>query len=334
MSRLSFSDKLCCPSTRWSRLEALPPEVFRSILIHLAFFDKKALSSTSWRVYDLAGPIKPPDRFAWRLHLCSAFNRCTDDFFDTTIFNPDDITRELTRITQQITRTPSKGHYALDTSKTRLKDLTCLYFPSGFYVQYGSHKLACRTLGHFVAIQFRSYVARLLWETKDGEDLAFRRRYIDPRIEFTDDHKATLTKEAHRWGLIRGHWLQRFSALRSDERPDGATLPDSAVEATEALVRNVGVQEIHDQPDDQWWESAENCCTKTRSPRDLHIPMLFTENDADLDNGFETLVGGDEHSGDENGALQTFSYGPYRDISESMGQVYYEGGDEYLMRLM
>ncbi|KAI4098351.1 MAG: hypothetical protein LQ339_006502 [Xanthoria mediterranea] len=317
MSRLSFSDKCCCPSTRWSRLEALPPEIFSSILIHLAFFDQKALSSTSWRVYSLVGPIKPPDRFAWRLHLCSAFNRCTDDFFDITLFKPDDITRELTRITQQFSKTPTKGHYALDTTKTRLRDLTCLYFPSGFYVQYGNYKLVCRTLGHFVAIQFRSYVARLLQETKDGQDSAFSRRYIDPRIDFTQEHKETLTNETHRWGLIQAHWLKSYSAPKSDLRPDGLTLPCSAVEATEALVQTLGLQLMDDQvhPDEQRWLSAENCCTKIHSTRTIQIPMLFADNNVDMDNDVETVVEGDEPSGDENAAL-------------------YEGGDEYMMGLM
>ncbi|KAL8849668.1 MAG: hypothetical protein Q9221_005358 [Calogaya cf. arnoldii] len=307
MSRLSFSDRMCCPSKEWSRLEALPPEIISSVLIHLVFFDRKSLSSTSWRLYDLAGPIKPPDRFAWRIHLCSAFNRCTDDFFDMTIFNPDDITRELTRITQQIKETPKKGHYALDTTKTRLKDLTCLYFPSGFYIQYGSHRFACPTLGHFVAIQFRVYVARLLLETKVGEHSAFERRYINPRIDFTDEHKATLTKEAHRWSILAGRWLQKFSALKSDEAPDGAHLQDSAEEATQGLVRKMGVQEIHGQyfRDDQWWEPVGSLCTNIRSPHGVDLLTLFAGYDADMGSDDGALVDVDEYTDDGNGALPT-----------------------------
>ncbi|KAL8996634.1 MAG: hypothetical protein Q9169_003916 [Polycauliona sp. 2 TL-2023] len=294
----------------WTPLEALPPEVFGLILDHLAFFDKKALSSTSWRAYDLAGPLKPPDRFAWRLHLCSAFNRCTDDFFDTTIFNPDDITRELTRINRQFKDTPRKGHYAIDVTKTRFKDLTCLYFPNGFLIRYGSRKLVCRTLGHFVAIQFRAYVARLLWETKVGHDSAFQRRYIDPRVDFTEEHKASLDKEAHSWAIVQDLWVQSFSALKSDVKTDGLTLPDSAVEATEALVRKMGVQELRSQvrSDDRRWKPAENRCTEIPSPTDLALPMLFPGCDVYVASESEVLDEEDEDSIDGDGASPTLPY--------------------------
>lgn len=45
------------------------------------------------------------------------------------------------------------------------------------------------------------------------------------------------------------------------------------------------------------------------------IPMLSATNNADMNNDVETVVEGDEPSGDENAAL-------------------YEGGDEYMMGLM
>ncbi|KAL8861481.1 MAG: hypothetical protein Q9178_002005 [Gyalolechia marmorata] len=313
MSYLSFTDHMSSPTETWSRLEALPLEIFRLISIHLSFFDKKALCSASRRVYCLMGPIKPPDRFAWRLHLCSSFNRCTDDYFDVTIFKPDDITRELTRITKQIAERPKGGHYALDTTKTRLKDLNCLYFPIGFYVYYGSHKLVCRTLGHFVAIHFRAYVARLLWETKDGEDAASEQRDIDPRFNFTDEHKANLTKEAHQWSLTRDHWMQGFSAPISDYRSGvDNVLPDSAVEATENLVRKMGIQEIYDQNDQECGPTAHQG-TQIRGPRRIDLPMFAAEDDSDCD----TVLEEDEYSGGEDGALPTMSYGFTEDVSES-----------------
>ncbi|KAL8774531.1 MAG: hypothetical protein Q9209_000904 [Squamulea sp. 1 TL-2023] len=281
MSRLSFSDNLCTLPAAWSRLENLPLEIFLSITIHLTFFDKKALSSTSWRVYDLLGPVKPPDRFSWRLHLCSSFNRCTDGYFDVTIFKPDDVTRELTRITSQIAETPKRGHYVLDTTKTRLRDLDCLYFPAGFNVQYEPRRLVCRTLGHFVAIQFRAYVARLLWETRAERDSAFKQRYIDSQIDFNDEHKANLTNESNGWTKLRDRWMVRFSAPSSDKSSDEGSeegsddfLPYSAVGATEALVRRMGVQEIHGQR----CGPVDNRGTEIRDPAgEVHLPVLIDE---------------------------------------------------------
>ncbi|KAL8929413.1 MAG: hypothetical protein Q9172_000464 [Xanthocarpia lactea] len=259
------------------------------------------------------GPIKPPDRFAWRLHLCSSFNRCTDDYFDVTIFNPDDLTRELTRITKQIAERPRREHYALDTTKTRLKDINCLYFPIGFHVYYGSHKLVCRTLGHFVAIQFRAYVARLLWDTKDGEDAASKQRDIDPRFNFTDEHKANLTKEAHGWTLTRDNWMQGYSAPLSDYRSGlDNLLPDSAVEATEKLVCKIGIQEIDDQNDQECGPTAHQG-TKIRGPRWIDLPMFAAEDDSDC----ETILEDDEYSGGEDDALPTMSYGFTGDVSET-----------------
>lgn len=89
------------------------------------------------------------------------------------------------------------------------------------------------------------------------------------------------------------------------------------MEATEALVQTLGLQLMDDQvrPDKQRWQSAEDCCTKIRSTRTIQIPMLFADNNADMDNDVETVVEGDEPSGDENAAL-------------------YEGGDEYMMGLI
>ena len=330
MSRLSLSDRLRCPSISWSRLEALPPEIFRLILSHLAFFDKKALSSTSWRVYDLAGPIEPPDRFAWRLHLCSAFNRCSDNFFDITIFNPDDVTRELTRIAQQTIGNPKRGHYVLDTNKTRFRDLNCLYFPSGYHVQYGNYSLVCRTLGHFVAIQFRAYVARLLRETKAGEDSAFKRGHIDPRIDFTKEHKANLTMEAQKWASIRNHWMQRCSAPKSDVRCDGDVLFDSAVDATEGLVRRMAVK-VSESPsclDHQWRQPAGAPCTKLPAPRELNLPMVVAEYNSGTISKYDRIVDRDEHSGDENGTHPTFTRTRIQDSHMMTANDYYEADDE------
>ncbi|KAL8790775.1 MAG: hypothetical protein Q9213_000399 [Squamulea squamosa] len=190
----------------------------------------------------------------------------------------DDVTRELRRITSQIVEIPKKGHYALDTTKTRLKDLSCLYFPAGFHVQYGLQKLVCGTLGHFVAIQFRAYVARLVWETRAEEDSAFKRRYIDPRIDFNDEHKTNLTNEAKGWNRLRERWMSRSCAPRSDEKSDAYNLPDSAVVATEALVRRMGVQEIHNQRSG----SVDNC-TELRDPAgEVYLPMLIAEYGSDM----------------------------------------------------
>ncbi len=111
--------------------------------------------------------------------------------------------------------------------------------------------------------------------------------------------------------------MKSYSAPKSDLTPGGLTLSCSAVEATEALVQTLGLQVMDDQVhlDEQRWLSAENCCTKIHSTRTIQIPMLSATNNADMNNDVETVVEGDEPSGDENAAL-------------------YEGGDEYMMGLM
>ncbi|KAL8681407.1 MAG: hypothetical protein Q9186_002482 [Xanthomendoza sp. 1 TL-2023] len=251
MARLSFSDYICSRDHAWSRLETLPPEIFLSISIHLAFFDKKALASTSHRIYSLMGPLYPPDRFSWRLHMCTSFNRCSDDYFDITIIHPDDITRELSRILDQVPKTTRKGHYFLDPLKSRLRDLNCLYFPAGFYIACGERTIRCQTIGQFVAIQFRAFVARLLLDTSDGEDTVFKRRHFDPLIDFAEEHKASLMRQAHQWRKMKDFWIQGFSTPKSDEGARSVMRigrgPLSAAEASEKLMVRMGYEELKDR---------------------------------------------------------------------------------------
>ncbi|KAL8729934.1 MAG: hypothetical protein Q9166_004379 [cf. Caloplaca sp. 2 TL-2023] len=285
---------MCTPSTLWSHLEALPPEVLRSISVHLAFFDKKALGSTSRRVYDLVGPVKPPDRFAWRLHVCTSFNRCPDDYFDITIFHPDDVTRELSRILKQTPETPKRGHYDFDPLQTRLKDLTCLYFPPEYHIRYGTTKLRCQTLGQFVAIQFRFYVARLMFEAQHGEAIALERMHIDLLNAFTVEHKANLRQKARKWREMKGLWLQAFSAPKCDKEISSRVdrLPMSTVQVSENLVRRMGIQELHGpiRLHGQLCELREDQGTIIGSPKQLGLPTLIAQYHSDANGDCGTLA--------------------------------------------
>lgn len=179
--------------------------------------------------------------------MCTSSNRCTDDYFDITVFHSDDITRELSRILNQIPVRPKRGHYAFDPLKTRMKDFTCLYFPTGFDTPYGDRRIRCHSLGQFVAIEFRAFIARLLLEAEEGEDTAYQRRQIDSRIEFTKEHKANLTREAQQWRKMKDFWIQGFSTRQIDVDPWGrlGRVPLSAAEASEKLMNRMGYEELN-----------------------------------------------------------------------------------------
>ena len=53
-----------------SLLEKLPAEIFREIVCSLAFFDQRALSTTSKKCHALTGTIKSPDELSKIVSLC------------------------------------------------------------------------------------------------------------------------------------------------------------------------------------------------------------------------------------------------------------------------
>ena len=205
-SCLSLSDRFTTSSAAWSRLERLPPEILILITTHLAFWDKKALSSVSQRIYYLLGPIEPPDRFSWRIHILTSFNLVPSEYFDVTILRPDEVKSELTRIVKQIPRKQRRGHYNFDPRKTRLKDLTCLYYPFGFHTSFRGKRIRCRTLGQFVAIQVNEYIARLLKETKQEESLAMMQRCSELDNDVSYEQRDQLAAIASKWRDIHGQW--------------------------------------------------------------------------------------------------------------------------------
>ncbi|KAL8706319.1 MAG: hypothetical protein Q9201_000638 [Fulgogasparrea decipioides] len=219
-SCLSLADRHSNAGTVWSLLESVPPEVFTCISEHLAFFDKKALASTSRRVYDLMGHLVTPDRFAWRVHVVTSFNRAPDAYFDVTIFKAQQLRREIRRLVKQTPTAVTRGHFVSDPTTTRLKDLSCIYFPAGFQTQCGGKRVLCYTLGQFIAIQFVDYVSRVVQTSKRGESKALDRRYVIPGLEFTDEQKQNLTKEAKKWREIHDEWLQGSSSASTANNDD------------------------------------------------------------------------------------------------------------------
>ncbi|KAL8904337.1 MAG: hypothetical protein Q9207_003348 [Kuettlingeria erythrocarpa] len=200
-SWLSLSDRLVTPSKRWSRLERLPPELVLSISEHLVFFDKKALASTSERMYHLLGDLRPPDRFAWRAHLVTSFNRVSGHYFDVTILPPHEIKQELARIWRQVPLKPKFTHFNINPTKSRLDDLNCIYFPAGYATEFWFGQIRCRTLGQFLAIQFYDYVHRIVKECSRRQDLARRRRRV--RADYSEEHTASISREITKWEEVR-----------------------------------------------------------------------------------------------------------------------------------
>ena len=56
------------PQAMEASLEKLPVEIFHKIRGHLAFFDKKALQSTSKSCYYMSGELKPSQKILWLVH--------------------------------------------------------------------------------------------------------------------------------------------------------------------------------------------------------------------------------------------------------------------------
>ncbi|KAL9595686.1 MAG: hypothetical protein Q9219_006282 [cf. Caloplaca sp. 3 TL-2023] len=206
-SGLSLTDRLSTPSAAWCSLERLPPEMIASIASHLAFWDKKALASTSQRMYDVLGPVKPPDRFSWKIHILTAFNRVPNEYFDITYFKPDQISCELVRIQRQLPSGLRRGHYVFDPSKTRLKDLNCLYFPLGFQTRFQDMTVRCLTLGQFIAIQINLYIRRLLTETLNREFTAVEGVSAEVSTKAVLKSKADGPNGTNKWEVIREDWM-------------------------------------------------------------------------------------------------------------------------------
>lgn len=239
-SSLSLSDRFVTPSKRWSRLERLPPELVLSITEHLAFFDKKALASTSERMYHLLGDLKPPDRFAWRAHLVTSFNRVSSHHFDVTVLPPHEIRQELTRIWRQVPVKPRFTHFNLDPTKSRLNDLNCVYFPTGFVTEFWFGRIRCRTLGQFIAIQFYDYVHRIVKECSRAQESARKRRRV--QADYTEEHMANLSKEITKWEGVRH---QCFEGSHSSVDPvyrSKVVAPTSANEGSMEFMVRMGYE--------------------------------------------------------------------------------------------
>ncbi|KAL8801284.1 MAG: hypothetical protein Q9182_004549 [Xanthomendoza sp. 2 TL-2023] len=198
--------------------------------------------------------------------------------------HPDDITRELSRILNQVPKTSRKGHYFLDPLRSRIRDLNCLYFPAGFYTVCGERRVRCQSIGHFVAIQFRTFVARLLLDN-DGEDTTSRWTQVDPRIEFTEEHMASLTREANQWRTMKDFWIQGFLNPKPDEGVRSITRfgrdPLSAAEATEKLMVRMGYEEFYGQMylNGQLCEAGADQGVKIQNPNRKRPLLLTAEHD-------------------------------------------------------
>ncbi|KAL8961623.1 MAG: hypothetical protein Q9183_005281, partial [Haloplaca sp. 2 TL-2023] len=201
-----ISDRHSTPGTSWSRLESLPPELLASITSNLAFFDKKALASTSHRLYDLMPPLVPPDRFAWRVHLCTAFNHAPVTYFDTSILEAERLREELKRLVTLTPETLRRGHYVCDPKASRLRDLGCLYFPTGFQTRCGDRQILCRTLGQFIAIQLEEFVARTIRVSRQREALALGMQPAISSSSLTTAQKKARVKEARHWKELQDTW--------------------------------------------------------------------------------------------------------------------------------
>ncbi|KAL8872687.1 MAG: hypothetical protein Q9174_001721 [Haloplaca sp. 1 TL-2023] len=209
-SSLMISDRQTTIDTPWTPLESLPPEVLACITSNLAFFDKKALASTSHRLYDLMPPLHPPDRFAWRVHLCAASNRAPDAYFDMSILNAPEFREEVKRLVVLNQNTLTRGHYVLDPRTTRLKDLGCLYFPTGFQTSCGGRQIWCRSMGQFIAIQFEEYAARIIQlSRKKRKALALNTQPPIPASSLNQAQEEARSMEVTHWKAVRDAWVAR-----------------------------------------------------------------------------------------------------------------------------
>lgn len=243
-SGLSLCDRsLSSPSTSFSSLEQLPSEILILIATNLAFWDKKALVSTSWRIYHLLGTIKPPDRFSWRVHTLTSFNRAPIEYFDVTILQSDDIKQELTRLVKQLPEKLRRGHYFFDPTKTRMKDLSCLYFPSRYYTIFGGRKTRCRTLGQFIAIQINEYIGRLLLEAKRGAH-STSKRCLRADIDAGPQQESERSSIAGKWRETYESWMLGKLCSES-EKPTLAVLSRSAWEESLELLLRMGFDIVH-----------------------------------------------------------------------------------------
>ncbi|KAL8715041.1 MAG: hypothetical protein Q9220_000998 [cf. Caloplaca sp. 1 TL-2023] len=243
ISNLSLLGHFDTASTSWSRMERLPPEIINLIAVNLAFFDKKALASTSRRIYGMLEPVEPHDRFSWRLHLCSAFNRAPSQFLDFSMLEAEQVRLESERLVRLIEYTPTKGHYIFDPKKTRIKDITCLYFPRGFFSHYQGKHIFCQTLGQFIALQFHEYVARMIAGAKEAELQALGRRSFSKDVDVSEEQKEILECEARRWREVHDLWLGSQHVFQvSDILED--TAPDSAWGWSHVFLYRMGYIEL------------------------------------------------------------------------------------------
>ncbi|KAI4189486.1 MAG: hypothetical protein L6R41_001448 [Letrouitia leprolyta] len=232
------------PSTSPSSLERIPSEILNLIAENLAFWDKKALASASRRIYHLLGSVEPPDRFSWRVHMLTSFNRAPNEFFDVTIVQSDDIQQELTRLVKQLPETLKRGHYAFDPAKTRLKDLSCLYFPDGFYTGFGGRMIRCRTLGQFIAIQINEYIGRLLLEAKRGASFTLLKRDLKTSTNIGFEKGTEPSTIASKWRETYESWIfgKRWSEVK---RLSSAAPAHSAWEQSLELLLRMGFHIVH-----------------------------------------------------------------------------------------
>ncbi|CAF9939413.1 hypothetical protein IMSHALPRED_001338 [Imshaugia aleurites] len=82
-----------------SPLEKLPVEILDQVAGYLAFFDKKALSTTSKDLHVLLGLIRCPDELAWIIHLCRS---PPTSLADPLLQRPKDVMEILTKTSRKL----------------------------------------------------------------------------------------------------------------------------------------------------------------------------------------------------------------------------------------
>lgn len=172
----------------------------------------------------------------------TSFNRVPCDHFDVTLFSPEQVRQELARIWRQIPKTPKRPHYKMDPMKSRLDDVNCLYFPTGFATKFRWRQIRCRTLGQFIAIQFNEYIDRLIKESDQGERLARKKRRIKQEIAHTDEDLEILDKDIKKWREINDQCFKgahsEYDNVTWPPAMGRAAAPNCAVECSlEFMVR-------------------------------------------------------------------------------------------------
>ena len=104
-----------------SLLETLPVEIFRKITDYLAFFDEKALQTTSKKCHLLVGPLTCTDKILWIVHSYRSGLRSPSD--STAMWDIDEFNSLTTRcLTSDSWIDLSQGQETRDAHQAFLND--------------------------------------------------------------------------------------------------------------------------------------------------------------------------------------------------------------------